>query len=382
MENTETIDEIEQVGCRVTHSQLGEKFASLRQESSERAVQHRERLQRAAEMAKQFSKFQSAEDVAPREPKREIKRSEPTRKTIAPAVVAKPNHLENAVRQKARRDLDLIALWSVVGPSTIAAVFGGVAMSRGNVPISYALTFIFAWFVLTSGLALSALKLFNTREIANFLRSSAPRLGMAAISCALVSVLTVEVARLSITAIAAPAPQQVSTTKKSNVQSKLTIRSAVLPTLTASVAKQALSPNSVHFPTTTSVISPGIELPKLAGSTNETVVALPSPTPVISAEDPDIVEEVTAKSAPRHTKGELLGRISNKGKFLAHRGSSKWSGPVTQIAKTRRSNRRVTAPDKRNILEKIFNPVIKSANAKAPARRIRSEVENLDQISR
>ncbi len=382
MENTESFGKSEQTSFKAAQTRLEERFAALRQEASERAVQHRERLQRATGVAQKSSKTQIMEDVAPREPRHGVHRREVIQKVKTPTMDTKPNHSKILAKHKARRDLDLIALWSVVGPSTIAAVFAGVAMSRNHVPISYALAFIFAWFVLTSGLALSALKLFNTREFVKFLRSSSPRLGVAAISCALVSVLAVEVARLSITAIAAPAPQQVSAAEKSHHLAARTVRSDVSPARKASIVKQAANPSSTHFPTTPNLVFPLPKQPALAGSIDETVVALPAPIPPEPAEDQDLAAADTAKSASPRSQGELLGRISSKGKFLAHRGSSKWSKPAKKTAKLKRSKPLAAKPDNRNILERIFNPVINSANAKAPARRIGSEKRDLDQSSR
>ncbi len=382
MENTESVEKSEQTSFKAAQTRLEERFAALRQEASERAVQHRERLQRAAGVAQKSSKTQTMEDLTPREPRHGADRREVIQRVKTPTMDTKPSHPKILAKHKARRDLDLIALWSVVGPSTIAAVFAGVAMSRNHVPISYALAFIFAWFVLTSGLALSALKLFNTREFVKFLRSSSPRLGVAAVSCALVSVLAVEVARLSITAIAAPGPQQVSAAEKSNHLASRTARSDVLPTRKASIVKQAANPSSTHFPTTPNLVFPAPKQPTFAGSTDETVVALPAPIPAEPDVDQDLAEAESPKTKSPRSKGELLGRISSKGKFVAHRGSSKWSKPKNKTATLNRSKRQAAKPDNRNILEKFFNPVINSANAKAPERKIGSEKRDLDQISR
>ncbi|NNF78292.1 MAG: hypothetical protein HKN05_09725, partial [Rhizobiales bacterium] len=273
------------------------------------------------------------------------------------------------IPRQVRQSFDLIALWSVVAPSTITAVFAAVAMSGNNVPLPYAILFICAWFAVTGALALGALKLFNTKQFINLHRASAPLLAMAAIACALISVLVVEGTRLSITAIAAQAPQQVGAQQKPAVSSvqDTSLEKVSLPA--AAWVKQVVGARSVHFPSTPAVISPVKKAPTLAASLDETVVALPAPNPEATPQETDTLTTVMVRPA-RRANDQLLGRISDKGKFLTHRSSSRWSG------NNKPAKRRVAAPDRRNFLEKIFNPVINSASAKAPSRRIWSGSED------
>ena len=345
MENIESIAITNTDTGRVTQSQLETKFATLREEASERAAQHRLRMQRVAEA--------SASTGTPRnEPKplkaehHDRKRAPAPSKPEAPATSA-PN-TKAQVARRARHNIDLIALWSVVAPSTITAVFAGVAMSAGNVPLAYAVMFICAWFAVTCGLAVSALRLFNTERFIKLHRASAPRLGMAAIACALISVLAVEAARLSITAIAAPAAQQMSAKKKPVVSAVRSTAFEKTSRLPSAPAVKVASAGSVHFPTTPAVISAEKDTTAaIAGAVDETVVSLPAPDPVADTEQAETVSKV-AVSTHRRASDKLLGSISAKGKFVAHRSSSKWTG------KGKRAKSRVAAGDQRNFLEKLF----------------------------
>ncbi|MCP5082294.1 MAG: hypothetical protein GY948_11420 [Alphaproteobacteria bacterium] len=332
-------------------------------------------MQRAAEAPKLSSDAHSASSDEPKPLRAEPRESKKAAPIEASAPIAAKSKAPKSIRHPVRQNFDLIALWSVVAPSTITAVFAGVAMSGSNVPLPYAIMFICAWFAVTSGLAVAALKLFNTKQFIDLLHASAPRLGMAAIICALISVLAVEGARLSITAFAATPPQQVGVQQKpivSRVRST-SIEKVSLPP--AARSKQVASARSVHFPSTPDVISSEKKAPSLAGSIDETVVALPAPTPDTTAQETDTVTTAAVRPA-RRADDKLLGRISAKGKFLTHRSSSRWSGSG------KRAKRLVAAPDRRNFLEKLFKPVINSASAKAPSRRVRSGSDDLSELSR
>lgn len=383
MKTKASVDTSDQIDCRVAQTKLGEKFASLRQEASARAVQHRERLERARASAKNTV---DASGTAEEMPAMKTARLETAVNSAdVRGSVAAPQPIERK-HVSTPQNFDLIALWSVVGPSTIAAVFAGVAMSQNHIPIVYALSFIVAWFALTSCMALGAVKLFNSRSVLSFMRASAPRFGVAVISCALASVLLVEATRISITAIATPAPQQTSGVLKRSselvkpAQRAKTALTSLRSTRKASRAPEVADARSVHFPTTPDVLPTPQKPPKLEASIDETIVALPAPS--IELEEQIAQETVTKEPSGKQPKGELLGRISEKGKFVAHRGSSKWSSSSKRVSVARNTSQQKSKSDNQTILEKIFKPVINSAGAQPPARGIGSEIESLNSPSR
>ena len=348
MENSESLDTSKNPDLRITQQLWENKFSELRQEASDMATRHRQRLQDVL--------AHTAPAEAP----------QPTRVRKVPP----PPPPKRKRKPEVRQNFDRIALWSTIAPSTIAAVFAGVAMAGNNVPLPFALAFVFAWFVLTTGLAMGAVKLLNTRECVALLKSSAPRLGAAAISCALVAVLAVELAHLSITAMATPAPQQVSTNRAPTVTPARAARSIKAAQRSQTVRKTA-SAGSIHYRTTPDVIESGAETASLSATVDQKVVALPAPSVGQSLE---AQAAVATKTEIPKARGQLLGRISAKGKFVARRSSSR--GP-------RRSKRqKIAAPETKSIFEKIFNPVIDGASARAPVGSIGQNAEDLKQISR
>ncbi len=377
MENIESIDRSETNTLKVTQARWERAFSARREEASELAAQHRARLQRLADASGPLTS-----------PPAETQASEPVRQPIeAPQTpqdtgTPEPKAPRKAPQGQAREDFELIALWSVVAPSTITAVFAGVAMASSQVPLAYALAFVCAWFALTSGLAVGALKLFNTEQLMGLLRSSTARRGIAAVSCALVAVLTVEAARLSITSIAAPKAQQVGENTLSSLPLVQSAHAQTQPAAPAAEAKKTVSAGSVHYLSTPAIIFPASSARQAAAPKDTTVVSLPAPAPQAEMAEEGATQAVN-KAAPRSSSDKLLGRISAKGKFLAHRSSSRWTGSPKRAAKPRRKKtRRVAAPDTRTILEKIFNPVIDSAGAKAPARRVGADSDDQAQFSR
>lgn len=386
MEKNSSIDKPEQLSCQVTQKQLAEKFAILREEASNRAENHRRRLEKAAGVRK-FSKSRavSPQDSAANPPRLETALN--TTDVLSPVKAPQPSERRQVSKPQ---NFDLIALWSVVGPSTITAVFAGVAMSQSHIPIAYALAFIFAWFAITSCLALGAVKVFSTNAALGFMRTSAPRLGVAAISCALLSVLVVEATRISITAIAGSPPVQTTnkvgalgTSKSDPIQQPTRVapsRTSLMSKSSAARSAFAANTQSTHYPTTPNVLPARPKQVQLEGTTDETVVALPAPAPELAG---PVAKKTIAKSASRApSQGELLGRISEKGKFVARRKNSKDRTKKTRLTVARKTNRQKSKQGSKNILEKIFDPVIDSAGAQPPSRGIGSEDDSLDRISR
>lgn len=365
MENIESIDKSEAGHSKITHADWESTFSTRRQEAGERAAQHRARLQKIAEASR-------SRPATPLGPQRRDHRPERVKAHRRSPEVAtpKPETPTQPRKQALRQDFDLIALWSIIAPSTIAAVFAGVAMSGNHVPLPFALGFVFVWFAMTTGLALGVLKLLNTPQFTGLLRASAARRGMVAIFCALVAVLAVEVAHLSITALAAPTPKQVGETLKEVVPAVTPARGKAPRETSSTEIRKSVNAGSVHFQTTPDLIFPAANASRAAAPAEKDVVTLPAPVP-----GADLQEEPapgpTAKAQSQRSKDQLLGRISAKGKFLAHRSSSKWSGGTKKAA-----------PDTRNILEKIFTPVINSAGAKAQPPRVGTAAEDEGQISR
>ncbi len=341
---------------KVTKQRWDSKFSELRQEADDMAARHRQRLNQVLERS-------SSQDApsAPPAPKAQKKR--PARPIPPPQRPRKP-------RRVYRQNFDRIALWSTVGPSTIAAVFAGVAMSGNNVPLTYALGFVCAWFVLTTGLAIGAVKLFSTRECVSLLKSSSPRLGAAAITCALVAVLTVELAHLSITAIANPSAQQVSTRVEPAATPVRAAQGAKLHARTQTATKLA-SAGSIHYPTTPNVIAPRTTVSTLSGTVEDKVVALLAPAVQEPLESPRFQ---VSKPQPPKGKDELLGQISAKGKFVARRSSSRWERSA--------GAQKTAAPAPRNLFDKFINPVINSAGAKTDVGRVNADVSDQEQLSR
>lgn len=243
-------------------------------------------------------------------------------------------------------------------------------MAGNNVPLGYALGFVLAWFVLTTALAIGAVKLFSTRECISLLRSSSPRLGAAAITCALVAVLAVELAHISITAIAPHPPQQISETTKPAATPVRAAKGAEIKTRSQTVTKLA-SAGSIHFRTTPNLITPTAQTSIRSGGIEKRVVALPAPAVPEPLEAP--VTEIP-KTPSSKANDQLLGQISAKGKYVARRTSSRW---------TRSAKQQKAAPStSRTLFEKIFDPVINSASAPAEAGRVETDISDQEQISR
>ncbi|MEM8687902.1 MAG: hypothetical protein AAGF81_11270 [Pseudomonadota bacterium] len=320
------------------------------------ATRHRQRLNLVLE--------QTGSAEAPSAPPvREVPKQRPGKQARPPS---RPRKRRSAPRQ----NFDRIALWSTVAPSTIAAVFAGVAMSGNNVPLAYALGFVFTWFVLTTGLAIGAVKLFSTRECVSLLKSSSPRLGAAAISCALVAVLAVQLAHLSITAIASEPPPQVSGNAEPAVTPVRSAKSTTVQSRSQTLKKRA-SVGSVHYRSTPNLIDPNTQTSALSASVEERVVALPAP----ADQDPLGTSKVSVPKTPiSRANDELLGRISSKGKYVVRQPVSR-KRRLTEKQKT-------PAPASRSFFGKFIDPVINSASAKTDAGRVGSDINDQEQISR
>ncbi len=356
MEHIESKDTSPTKDLRFTKQRWESKFSELRQEANDMAARHRQRLNHVLERS-------GATQAPSAPPVPEPAKQAPVRKVPPP-----PRRRER--RPAPRQNFDRIALWSTVAPSTIAAVFAGVAMSGNNVPLGYALGFVLAWFVLTTALAIGAVKLFSSRECIAFLKSSSPRLGAAAITCALVAVLAVELAHISITAIAPQPPQQISGTIDPPVTPVRAANGATNRARSQTVTKVA-SAGSVHFRTTPNLIDPSAPTSVRSGAIEKRVVALPAPTVQHPLETPEV--EVPSAPSP-NANDQLLGQISAKGKYVARRTSSRW---------TRSAKQQNAAPSaSRNLFEKIFDPVINSASATAEAGRVGTEISDQEQMSR